>query len=157
MGLVLITNTLEESVTEVALSCKTQAWFLPSSFHPRLPVTFTINIEKSNYVIFRPPQKLVNYSINLMINNQTLTYEDSIKYLGIMIDSHLNWKSQVNYISKKIKRNIGILSKLRHYVKTLTNLFYSLISIFDLWSYCLGEHLQINFNPIYQFTKKEFF
>ena len=74
-----------------------------------------------------------------------------------MIDSHLNWKSWVNYISKKIKRNIGILSKLRHYVKTLTNLFYSLISIFDLWSYCLGEHLQINFNPIYQFTKKEFF
>ena len=46
-----------------------------------------------------------------------------------MINSHLNWKSQVNYISQKIKRNIGILSKLRHYVnlKTLTNLYYSLI------------------------------
>ena len=95
----------------------------------------SLNIEKSNYVIFRPPQKLVNYSINLMINNQTLTYEDSIKYLGIMIDSHLNWKSQVNYISKKIKRNIGILSKLRHYVslKTLANLFYSLIYPFLIY------------------------
>ena len=55
-------------------------------------------------------------------------HENSIKYLGIMIDSHLNWKSQVNYISKKIERNIGILSKLRHSVnlKTLTNLYYSL-------------------------------
>ena len=63
----------------------------------------SLNIEKSNYVIFRTPQKLVNYSINLMINNQTLTHGNSIKYLGIMIDSHLNWKSQVNYISKKIK------------------------------------------------------
>ena len=40
MDLVLITNILEESVTEVAL-VKPQAWFLPSSFHPRLPVTFT--------------------------------------------------------------------------------------------------------------------
>ena len=135
MGLVLITNTLEESVTEVALSCKTQAWFLPSSFHPRLPVTFTINIEKSNYVIFRPPQKLVNYSINLIINNQTLTHENSIKYLGIMINSHLNWKSQVNYISKKTKRSIGILSKLRHYVnlKTLANLYYSFIYPFLIY------------------------
>ena len=48
--------------------------------------------------------------------------KNSIKYLSIMIDSHLNWKSQLNYISKKIERNIGILSNLRHYVnlKTLT-------------------------------------
>ena len=60
-------------------------------------------------------------------------HENSIKYLGIMIDSRLNWKSQVNYISKKIKRNIGILSKLRHYVKTLTNLFYSLIYPFLIY------------------------
>ena len=89
----------------------------------------SLNIEKSNYFICRPPQKLVNYSINLKINNQTLMHENSIKYLGIMIDSHLNWKSQVNYISEKIKRNIGILFKLHHYVnlKTLTNLYYSLI------------------------------
>ena len=54
----------------------------------------SLNIEKS--ASFRPPQKLVNYSIKLKINNQTLMHENSIKYLGIMIDSHLNWKSQVN-------------------------------------------------------------
>mgnify|MGYP006973436817 CR=1 FL=1 len=68
-------------------------------------------------------------------------HKNSIKYLGIMIDSHLNWKSQVNYISTKIKRNIGFLSKIRHYVnlKTLTNLYlFSYISIFDMWNYCLG-------------------
>ena len=32
-----------------------------------------------------------------------------------MIDSYLNWKSQVSYILKKIKRTIGFLSKIRHY------------------------------------------
>ena len=69
--------------------------------------TLSLNIDKSNYVIFCPPQKLVNYSFNLknLINNQTLMHENYIKYLSIMIDSHSNWKSQVNYISKKIKRN----------------------------------------------------
>ena len=35
-----------------------------------------------------------------------------------MIDSNLSWKSQVSYIAKKIKRNIGILSKLRYYVNS---------------------------------------
>ena len=42
-------------------------------------------------------------------------HENSIKYLGIMIDSHLNWKSQVCYISKKIKRKI-----LASYLKLVT-------------------------------------
>ena len=101
----------------------------------------SLNVEKSNYVIFHPPQKLLNYSINLKINNQTLMHKNSIKYLGKMIDSHLNWKSQVNYISTKIKRNIGFLSKIHHYVnlKTLTNLYLlSYISIFDICNYCLG-------------------
>ena len=52
-----------------------------------------------------------------------------------MINSHLNWKSQVNYISKKTKRSIGILSKLRHYVnlKTLANLYYSFIYPFLIY------------------------
>ena len=40
--------------------------------------------------------------------------QGSVKYLGIIIDYHLNWKSRVNYISTKIKRNISSLSKIRH-------------------------------------------
>ena len=46
-----------------------------------------------------------------------------------MIDSNLSWKSQVSYIAKKIKRNIGILFKLRYYVNSdiLVELYYALI------------------------------
>ena len=115
----------------------------------------SLNIEKSRDLIFCTPQNLVNYSTNLKINNQALMHKNCIKYLGIMIYSHLNWKSQVSYISKTIKRNIDNLSQIRHYVnlKTLTNISLSYISIFDLWNYCLGEHLQVNFNPNYHFTK----
>ena len=46
-----------------------------------------------------------------------------------MIDFNLSSKSQVSYIAKKIKRNIGILSKLRYYVNSdiLVELYYALI------------------------------
>ena len=46
-----------------------------------------------------------------------------------MIDSNLSWKSQVSYITKKIKQNIGILFKLRYYVNSdiLVELYYALI------------------------------
>ena len=64
-----------------------------------------------------------------------LTREYSIKYLGVFIDSHLNWKSHVNYIVKEIKRSIGILSKIRYFTKLniLTNLYYTLIYPFLIY------------------------
>ena len=53
-----------------------------------------------------------------------------------MLDSHLKWDKQENSISKKIKRNIGILSKLRYYLGTdvLINLYYSFIYPFLTYS-----------------------
>ena len=76
-----------------------------------------------------------------------------------MIDSHLNWKShdQVCYISKKIKRNIGILSKIRHYVnlKTLTNPYYSLIYPFLIYGItACGNTYKSTLTPIITLQKR---
>ena len=84
-------------------------------------------------------------------------HKNSIKYLGIMIDSHLNWKSQVNYTSMKIKRNIGFLSKIRHYVnlKTLINLYYSLIYPFLIYGItALGNIYQSTLAPSITLQKR---
>ena len=43
----------------------------------------SINIEKTNFVIFRSSQKRVNYVPKLYINNMRLKQGDSVKYLGI--------------------------------------------------------------------------
>ena len=62
-----------------------------------------LNIDKSNFVIFHPPQRKLPIEPTLEINGKCLKREFSIKYLGIYIDSHLNWKPQTNHITKKIK------------------------------------------------------
>ena len=69
------------------------------------------------------------FHVTLSLNNINLNQEFSIKYLGVIIDSNLLWKSQVSYIGKKIKQNIGILSKLRYFVNSdiLVKLYYALI------------------------------
>ena len=36
-----------------------------------------------------------------------------MKYLGILLDEHLTWSPHVSYIQMKLKREIGILSKVR--------------------------------------------
>ena len=89
----------------------------------------SLNIDKSNFVIFHPAQKKLTYVVNIAINDKFRKYEDNIKYLGVLIDKNLNWKSHVSFLSKKIKRNIGAISKLRHFVNRhiLINLYYALI------------------------------
>ena len=62
----------------------------------------SLNIQKSNYVIFHPPQRNIrNLNINLMINEVQMKRESCVTYLGVLIDSTLSWKNQVEYVSKK--------------------------------------------------------
>ena len=92
----------------------------------------SLNVEKSNFVIFHPPQKKISLNLKLYLNEKELKQDSCIRYLGIYIDSNLDWKSQTNYMHcKKIKRSIAYwgLSKLHYHVseQILVNLYYALI------------------------------
>ena len=96
----------------------------------------TLNIKKSNFVIFRPHQKSLNFQpvINMLDydSNQYIPLEckEYVKYLGIIIDCKLNWKYHINYVTLKISKTVGIISKLRYYIpnNTLLDIKKSLIS-----------------------------
>ena len=97
----------------------------------------SLNIDKSNFVIFHPIQRKLPKQVMLSINNQMLTQETSIRYLGVYIDYNISWKMHITNISKKIKRSIGILSKLSYFLstKTLLSLYYVLVEPF--LNYCI--------------------
>ena len=42
-------------------------------------------------------------SVRIFINQQLLKQEFSIKYLGVTLDSELNWKSHISFVENKIK------------------------------------------------------
>ena len=100
----------------------------------------SLNVKKTHYIIFHPYQKRLNYGINIKIFDScvnkyfNLERKEYVKYLGAMIDNHLSWKHHINYVALKMSRNIGIVSKLRHFVppKTLYGIYNSLIFPF-LW------------------------
>ena len=58
----------------------------------------TVNIKKSNFVIFRPRQKKLTLqpTIKLFDNNSqrlvTLDCKNYVKYLGVLTDDYLSWK-----------------------------------------------------------------
>ena len=65
----------------------------------------TLNISKSNFVIFRPYQKSLNFQpVIEMFDKNTKQYiplecKEYVQYLGIIIDCNLNWKHHINYIT----------------------------------------------------------
>ena len=58
-----------------------------------------------------------------------LKVKDSVKYLGVTINSRLNFDDHINLFCCKILRSIGGLAKLRRVLplQDLQNLYYSLI------------------------------
>ena len=74
----------------------------------------SLNIKKTNFVIFHPYQRRLNHEVTLKIyDNHTqkqfsLERKDCNKYLGVLIDNHLTWKYHISHVASKISRNIGV-------------------------------------------------
>ena len=78
----------------------------------------SLNVSKTNFITFHPYNKPLNHHITLKINRKAIMEKEHIKYLGVIIDSHLSWKQHILTISKRFSRCIGILCKLRPFLNT---------------------------------------
>ena len=102
------------------------------------------SISTSPTLFYFTPTKKVEASINLYINQTVLTEKDSIQYLGIMLDSNLNWKKQVQSIStKSYPIKTPLLCKFRHSHKSL---LFTYAPLSNLWS-CVGQHIPHQHRP----------
>ena len=88
-----------------------------------------LNVGKTNFVIFRSSKKIPNHNVTLLMNKCALEQKDHVKYLGVLVDQHLDWKYQINNVALKISRGIGILAKLKPLLKEnlLKCIYYSLV------------------------------
>ena len=80
-------------------------------------------------MIFRPRQKTLPITRQIILENIVLEQVDNTKFLGVYIDQHLEWKTHVNFIVVKISKSIGLLYKAKYYLPSnfLLTLYYALI------------------------------
>jgi hypothetical protein len=65
-----------------------------------------------------------------MINDQLIPRVQSIPCLGVKLDETLNWDEHIEMVSKKVGAGIGILQRIKPYVRANTLISeYSLTSI----------------------------
>ena len=80
-----------------------------------------------------------------------------VKYLGVILDENLSWGPHINYLSLKLRKANGALSKIRYYVpkKTLWSLYFSLLHYHLIYAPQLWAQLQnVHSNKIFILQKK---
>ena len=85
----------------------------------------TLNLKKSNFILFNVRNIHTNSIFDIRINNTKIEKVKNYKFLGVFIDDKLDWKEQYNYISKKLSRITGIIRKVRPMANK-----YTLLSIY---------------------------
>ena len=88
----------------------------------------SLNVAKTEVIIFRRKKKQLDFDLNLKICGKKLQASSYVKYLGIYLDQYLDWSPHVNHLSHKLVKANAMLCKLRHYVNeaTIKSIYYAI-------------------------------
>ena len=64
-------------------------------------------------MLFSKRKNNLSGEINLRINNNDIQSVTEFNFLGLYLNSKLNWDTHINVIGKKISRAVGITKKLQ--------------------------------------------
>ncbi len=77
----------------------------------------TLNTSKTTYVIFgKKTQTDQNINYHLIMNGQILERLSQMKYLGVILDEHLNFDQHISVIHNKAVNKLGIIRKSRQFL-----------------------------------------
>ena len=69
----------------------------------------SLNVTKTKYILFLKPYKINDIPLklpDLNINNVYIKCVNSMKFLGVILDQHLNWKEHFTLIENKTSLNV---------------------------------------------------
>ena len=71
------------------------------------------NIKKLNFILFKTKQNRPKFDLHLSINDIKIDRVNEVLFLGVVLDEHLSWKSQIQNVERKVStESVGIIYKL---------------------------------------------
>ena len=70
-----------------------------------------VNVTKTKYMIIG---SAIESRKQIVINSELIEKVNSIKYLGIMIDSSLNFKDHLSFVQKKVSKKVYFIGRMRN-------------------------------------------
>ena len=78
-------------------------------------VGFRFSIEKTQAVLFYKDLRWKKgEDITLRMRDHVIPIQQTVKFLGLIFDTHLNWKAHVAYTKAKCKKALNLIKKLAH-------------------------------------------
>jgi len=118
-NLFLTGNSIAEVEQQLNIELVTvNAWFQAN--------LLSLNVKKTSYIIFGHKKDL---NANIFIDNIQLARQYDTKFLGVILSANLKWNKHIDIVVNKMSKNIGIISKVRHFLpQHLTrNLYFTLV------------------------------
>ena len=96
----------------------------------------SLNITKTNFILFHNRQKQIIDKIDLKIDNTCIEQTRNTKFLGVIINENLTWEDHIKLVKAKVSKNIGIIKRLQKCLPKhiLLMLYHSLVHPY--FDYC---------------------
>ena len=88
-----------------------------------------INSSKSNSILLGSRQRVMDINLDVSISNETLQQVAASKFLGLIVDSSIQWSEHVDYLIKKLSPKLGLLYHLSKFLPqdSLKTIYMTLI------------------------------
>ena len=80
----------------------------------------SLSITKTLVLIFKHKGRVFDTDWKLKLCSKKLFTIKSVKYLGVIVDEHLQWTFHINQICLKLNKTNGMLCKICHFVNETT-------------------------------------
>ena len=115
----------------------------------------SLNIAKTNFMVFSNKKCENNHLVS--INGMYINRVYVTKFLGVLIDCHLNWSEHINLIKNKISKNVSVMYRVNHLLTSsaLYSLYCTLI--LPYLNYCCeiwGNTYKSRIRPLHIIQKR---
>ena len=115
----------------------------------------SLNIAKTNFMVFGNKKCENNHLVS--INGMYINRVYVTKFLGVLIDCHLNWSEHINLIKNKISKNVSVMYRVKHLLTSsaLYSLYCTLI--LPYLNYCCeiwGNTYKSRIRPLHIIQKR---
>ena len=96
--------------------------------------SLSLNLEKTFVMQFNNNKEYLE--IRLELNNKLLPKTDSIKFLGVTVESNLKWSAHVKNLLSKISINKNLIGKSHKFLNIQSKKKYLLCSYIHTFELC---------------------
>ena len=94
----------------------------------------SLNVKKTIYQVYS--RRKINLPIHVKIDNIDIEKKDTVKYLGLLIDNDMKFKSHIDSITNIVSRNVGMMCRARPFVENRQMLCLYNALILPYINYC---------------------